>query len=48
MEGVERKEEWDLIRKTECDFIQGYYFYHPLELDEFYQVLEEKGKGTEG
>lgn len=47
MEGVERREEWDLIRQTECDFIQGYYFYHPLELDEFCQVLAEKRKGTE-
>lgn len=48
VEGVESKEEWDLVRKTECDFIQGYYFYRPLELEEFYRVLEEQARADCG
>lgn len=38
-EGVETKEEFDIIKDSGCDMIQGYYFYHPLELDEFYGIL---------
>ena len=46
LEGVESKEEWDLVRRTECDFIQGYYFYRPLELEEFCQVLGQTKEGA--
>lgn len=48
MEGVEQKDEWDLVRKTECDYIQGFYFYRPLELEEFFQVLNEGERGSAG
>lgn len=40
VEGVETREELEIIRRTECDFIQGFYFYKPLELENFYRVLQ--------
>ena len=44
VEGVETKEELDIVRQTECDFIQGFYFYKPLEWEEMRQVLESQKK----
>ncbi len=40
-EGVETQEEFEIIRDSGCDMIQGYYFYKPLELPDFYRVLPE-------
>ena len=39
MEGVETEEQNKLIREAECDMIQGYYHYRPLELEKLYEVL---------
>lgn len=44
IEGVEYKKELDLVRQTECDYIQGFYFYRPLELEEFCQLLDRDSK----
>lgn len=38
-EGVEGPEEARIVRETGSDMIQGYYFYKPLELEEFYKML---------
>lgn len=42
VEGVETQEELQIVRQTECDFIQGFYFYKPLELPDFYRILRSK------
>jgi len=34
-EGIETKEEVEILRALNCDVIQGYYFGKPLPLDEF-------------
>lgn len=34
-EGVESKEQVDILRNLGCDVIQGYYFGHPLSADDF-------------
>ena len=34
-EGVETKEQLDILKKLGCDIIQGYYFSRPLPADEF-------------
>ena len=44
IEGVEYQRELDLVRQTECDYIQGFYFYRPLELEEFCQLLDRDAK----
>lgn len=38
-EGVETKEEVDMIVNSDCDLIQGYYFFKPMELYDFYGFL---------
>ncbi len=42
MEGVENEEELSAARKMGADFIQGYYFYKPMELDRFHAILREQ------
>lgn len=40
VEGVENSAELDVVRQTDCDMIQGYYFHRPLELNDLYLRLE--------
>ncbi len=46
MEGVETREELEIVRQTGCDCIQGFYFYRPLEVDALYKLLEDYPKGA--
>lgn len=39
VEGVETQEELQIVRQTECDYMQGFYFYKPLELEDFCRIL---------
>lgn len=39
IEGVETEQELAVVRDTQCDYIQGYYFYSPEELDDLYDLL---------
>lgn len=39
-EGVETKEQFELLRKAGCDYGQGYYFSKPLTKVDFEQYLE--------
>ena len=39
VEGVETAEELELVRQAGCDFIQGFYFYRPLEEEDLYRTL---------
>ena len=41
VEGVETGDELKLVRQTGCDFIQGFYFYRPLEKGSFLEVLQK-------
>ena len=34
-EGVETKEQFDMLENYKCDYIQGYYFSKPLTVEEF-------------
>jgi EAL domain-containing protein (putative c-di-GMP-specific phosphodiesterase class I)/PleD family two-component response regulator len=36
-EGVETKEDWDLLKSMGCDFGQGYYIAKPMPVADFYQ-----------
>lgn len=38
-EGVETKEYVDFLAQLGCDIIQGYYFYRPMPIAEFMQLL---------
>lgn len=40
-EGVEDREVWKFLKKAECDHIQGFYFYRPVQEDVFNMILDE-------
>lgn len=40
-EGVENKDQYEILAGMGCDCIQGYYFYKPMPQDEFVTVLQE-------
>lgn len=44
VEGVETDAELEIVRQTDCDMIQGFYFYRPLEVADLLRMLEEGGK----
>lgn len=41
MEGVETDFQYDLVKESGCDLIQGFYFYKPMEIDRVYQLMAE-------
>lgn len=46
-EGVETKEQLDLLRGMDCNLAQGYYFSKPLQERDFEEVLRKSGKTLE-
>ena len=41
-EGVENKEQYELLKKTGCDIVQGYYFSRPVPPAEFEKLIEKE------
>lgn len=41
-EGVETKEQFELVRSAGCDIVQGYYFDMPMSEEEFVQKLKRR------
>ncbi len=39
-EGVETKEQYDLLKKAGCSVIQGYYFSKPVSVEEFEKLVQ--------
>ena len=46
-EGVETKEQYDLLKKAGCDVIQGFYFSMPCATGEFEKLIEKENKELE-
>jgi len=42
-EGVERKQQWDILRLLRCDMAQGFYKSRPLPAEEMEKILKEEG-----
>lgn len=40
VEGVENDDELSAVRQTDCDMIQGFYFYRPMEISALYDNLK--------
>lgn len=47
-EGVETKEQVELLQNIGCDQVQGYYYAKPMPEDEFYNLLLNKGEEQAG
>ena len=43
-EGVETKEQYEFLKESGCDVIQGYYFSKPLPLNEFEELITKEMK----
>ena len=41
-EGVETKEQVDLLRSIGCDQVQGYYYAKPMPEEEFFELLSKQ------
>ena len=41
-EGVERKEDVEFLASIGCDAVQGFYFYKPMPMEEFFALLDEE------
>lgn len=41
-EGVETEKEYLRLKNMECDLVQGYYFYKPMDLNSLIEVLREE------
>ena len=41
-EGIERKEQFEFLKKHGCEMIQGYYFAKPVEFETFFTMLQQK------
>lgn len=39
-EGVETRRQFELIRDCDVDVVQGYYFYHPLQVEDAEKLFE--------
>ncbi len=42
MEGVETEFQQEIVKEAECDLIQGFYYYGPMELEQVYQLVAER------
>ena len=40
-EGIETKEYVDFLKSIGCDYVQGYYYYRPMPLHEFQNLLKK-------
>lgn len=40
MEGVENPTQNEMVRESNCDLIQGFYYYRPMELDALYDLMK--------
>lgn len=41
-EGVEEKSQVEYLQKAGCDYIQGFYFYRPMDEESFIALLEKQ------
>ena len=46
-EGVETKEQLDLLKNADCDMVQGYYYAKPMTISAFREFLKEFNKQHE-
>lgn len=46
-EGVETPEQLEILRKNECRFVQGFYFYRPMNSEQFEKLVKNNGANQE-
>ena len=43
-EGVETKEQVELLRNIGCDQVQGYYYAKPMAAEDFFMLLKKQNQ----
>ncbi len=43
VEGVETREQVEFLRQMKCDYAQGYFFYQPMPVSNFEELIRRKG-----
>ena len=43
IEGVETEEQCSMVKSADCDMIQGFYYFRPMEVDDIYRMLAKDG-----
>ncbi len=46
-EGVETSEQADFLIENDCDYVQGYFYSHPLPQEEFQAFVEKQDFHTQ-
>ena len=46
-EGVETKEQAEMLKGANCDMVQGYYYARPMPIEDFRRFLHEFNKASE-
>jgi len=44
-EGEENVEQEEFLQQLNCCVIQGYYYYQPMPMEDFEQLMREQGDG---
>lgn len=47
-EGVEQAEEAEVLKNYQCDMIQGFFYYHPMNADQMGRLLSKERSSCEG
>ena len=47
-EGIEKRDQYELLRERGCDLMQGYWMSHPLTADEFAALLAQPPRDIAG
>ncbi|MBO4914736.1 MAG: EAL domain-containing protein, partial [Oscillospiraceae bacterium] len=48
VEGVENRKETEFLTGLGCRYVQGYYFYRPLSVDDFEELIEDRERVDTG
>lgn len=43
VEGVETKQQEDILRKMGCCYVQGFFYYKPMRLEDFEELIADDG-----
>lgn len=43
-EGVEDENQVHMLREIGCTYVQGYYFYRPMPVEDFYRLIEDENR----
>jgi len=46
-EGVEEQVQVEFLKNNDCDYVQGFFYSHPLEMEDFVAFIEKQDFHTQ-